>query len=95
MKKILAISDTQLQEDSAVPGPLIDLAKGADLLLHAGDFVTVKVPTGGYSVTFQNDGYLTTEKAHVDVRPGKIASVFVPAERRATPASAPPPALPP
>ena len=40
MKKILAISDTHLQEDSAVPGPLIDLAKGADLLLHAGDFVS-------------------------------------------------------
>src|SRR5690606_5874679 len=41
MKKILAISDTHLQEDSAVPGPLIDLAKGADLLLHAGDFVSL------------------------------------------------------
>jgi hypothetical protein len=68
-------------------GAPVELALGGSL--HAGDFVTVKVPTGGYSVTFQNDGYVTTDKAHVDVRPGKIASVFVPAERRATPASAP------
>lgn len=67
-------------------GP-IELALGGSL--HAGDVVTVKVPTGGYTVTFQNDGYRTTERPHVDVRPGKVASVFVPAERRPTPASAP------
>lgn len=68
-------------------GAPVDLALGAEI--HAGDRVTVKVPTGGWNVAFENDGYLTTERAHVDVRPGKIASVFVPAERKPTPASAP------
>ncbi|MFO0619120.1 MAG: hypothetical protein U0414_41410 [Polyangiaceae bacterium] len=68
-------------------GAPVELSLGG--ALHAGDLVTVKIPAGGWSVAFANDGYWTTEKAHVDVRPGKMASVFVPAERRPTPASAP------
>jgi len=39
--KILAISDTHLVE--GVPEKLIDLCQRADLILHAGDFVTQKV----------------------------------------------------
>lgn len=42
MKKILAISDTHLQEGAGVPEPLIELAGEADLLLHAGDFVSLE-----------------------------------------------------
>lgn len=71
----------------AKAGAAVDLALGGSL--RAGDVVTVKVPTGGWSVVFENDGYLTAEGAHVDVRPGKVASVFVPADRKPTPASLP------
>lgn len=42
MKKILAISDTHLQEGAGVPKPLIDLSGEADLVLHAGDFVSLE-----------------------------------------------------
>jgi len=43
MKRIVAVSDTHLQAGSMVPGGVVDLAEGADLLLHAGDFVTLQV----------------------------------------------------
>ncbi|MDF0590765.1 metallophosphoesterase [Candidatus Methanocrinis natronophilus] len=43
MKRIVAVSDTHLQAGSMVPRGVADLAKGADLLLHAGDFVTLQV----------------------------------------------------
>ncbi|HPE63086.1 MAG TPA: metallophosphoesterase [Methanothrix sp.] len=43
MKRIVAISDTHLEFGSEVPASLIDLARGADLLLHAGDFVSLEV----------------------------------------------------
>lgn len=43
MKRIVAISDTHLVGGSLVPGPLVELAEGADLLLHAGDFVSFEV----------------------------------------------------
>lgn len=39
MKRIIVISDTHLK-DEKIPQVLADLAKGADLLLHAGDFVS-------------------------------------------------------
>lgn len=43
MKRIVAISDTHLQAGSMVPRGVVDLAEGADLLLHAGDFVSCEV----------------------------------------------------
>jgi hypothetical protein len=43
MKRIIAISDTHLEEGSRVPKILVDLAKGADIVLHAGDFVSIEV----------------------------------------------------
>ena len=39
MTRIIAISDTHL-ENEELPRGLVDLAKSADLLLHAGDFVS-------------------------------------------------------
>lgn len=41
MTRIIAISDTHLVEEE-LPRALVDLAKGADLLLHSGDFVSLK-----------------------------------------------------
>ena len=41
MKKIVALSDTHL-EDEEPPRELIELAKDADIILHAGDFVSKK-----------------------------------------------------
>jgi len=38
MTRIIAISDTHLEQD--LPKKLVELAKGADILLHAGDFVS-------------------------------------------------------
>ena len=43
MKRIVAISDTHLEFGSEVPASLIDLVGEADLLLHAGDFVSLEV----------------------------------------------------
>jgi len=43
MKKIVAVSDTHIELWSQIPDRLVDLAKGADLLLHAGDFVSMEV----------------------------------------------------
>ena len=43
MKRIVAISDTHLQAGYMVPRGVVDLAEGADLLLHAGDFVSFEV----------------------------------------------------
>lgn len=43
MKRIIALSDTHLEEGSLVPKSLVRLAKGADLVLHAGDFVSIEV----------------------------------------------------
>lgn len=37
MTRIIAISDTHLEKD--LPEKLVELARGADILLHAGDFV--------------------------------------------------------
>jgi uncharacterized protein len=39
MTKIIALSDTHLQ-DELLPPALVALAKNADLILHAGDFVS-------------------------------------------------------
>ena len=39
MTRIIAMSDTHLKNEEP-PRPLVDLAKCADLLLHAGDFVS-------------------------------------------------------
>jgi putative phosphoesterase len=41
MTKIIALSDTHLEKD--LPEELVKLAEGADLILHAGDFVARKV----------------------------------------------------
>lgn len=41
MTRILALSDTHLVDK--IPVQLADLAKGADLILHAGDFVSIEV----------------------------------------------------
>jgi len=41
MIKILAISDTHLEGD--LPADIADLAKGADIIVHCGDFVARKV----------------------------------------------------
>jgi putative phosphoesterase len=41
MTKIIAISDTHLKRD--LPESLIKLAKDADIILHAGDFITKDV----------------------------------------------------
>jgi putative phosphoesterase len=38
MTRIIALSDTHLEE--GLPANLIDIIKGADLILHAGDFVS-------------------------------------------------------
>jgi putative phosphoesterase len=43
MKKIIAVSDTHIELGSQIPDRLVELAKGADLLLHAGDFVSIEV----------------------------------------------------
>ncbi len=43
MKRIVAVSDTHLELASEVPDRLVDLAEGADLILHAGDFVSKEV----------------------------------------------------
>jgi len=41
MTKIIALSDTHL-DDGEIPAAVAELAKGADLILHAGDFVSMK-----------------------------------------------------
>ncbi len=43
MKRIIAISDTHIELGSQIPQGLVDLVKGADLVLHAGDFVSLEV----------------------------------------------------
>jgi putative phosphoesterase len=43
MKRIVAVSDTHIELGSQIPKNLIDMAKGADLVLHAGDFVSLEV----------------------------------------------------
>lgn len=43
MKRIIVISDTHIELGSQIPRGLLDLARGADLLLHAGDFVSLEV----------------------------------------------------
>ena len=39
MIRIIALSDTHL-ENEALPAPVASLARGADIILHAGDFVS-------------------------------------------------------
>jgi putative phosphoesterase len=41
MIKIIALSDTHLDGD--LPKNLVELARGADIIMHAGDFVAVNV----------------------------------------------------
>jgi putative phosphoesterase len=41
MTKIIALSDTHLERD--LPERLVELAEGADIILHAGDFVAKEV----------------------------------------------------
>ena len=41
MTKIIALSDTHLERE--LPEKLLDLARGADIILHAGDFVAKEV----------------------------------------------------
>ena len=41
MTRIIAISDTHLEKEE-LPRALVDLAKSADLLLHAGDFISLE-----------------------------------------------------
>jgi putative phosphoesterase len=43
MKRIVAVSDTHLELGSQIPDRIVELAKGADLVLHAGDFVSMEV----------------------------------------------------
>jgi putative phosphoesterase len=43
MKRIIAVSDTHIELGSQVPERLLDLTEGADLVLHAGDFVSLEV----------------------------------------------------
>ena len=43
MKRIIAVSDTHIELGSQIPEVLLELAKGADLVLHAGDFVSLEV----------------------------------------------------
>jgi putative phosphoesterase len=43
MKRIIAVSDTHIELGSQIPDLLVELAKGADLVLHAGDFVSIEV----------------------------------------------------
>ena len=41
MTRIIALSDTHL-EDGMLPDAVIELARNADIILHAGDFVSAK-----------------------------------------------------
>jgi uncharacterized protein len=41
MTRIIALSDTHLN-DGVIPAAVAELAKGADLILHAGDFVSAQ-----------------------------------------------------
>jgi putative phosphoesterase len=41
MIKIIALSDTHLDRD--LPKNLVDLARGADIIMHAGDFVNMEI----------------------------------------------------
>jgi len=43
MKRIVAVSDTHLELGSQIPDRVVELAKGSDLVLHAGDFVSMEV----------------------------------------------------
>ncbi|KUK44788.1 MAG: metallophosphoesterase [Methanothrix sp.] len=43
MKKIIIVSDTHIELSSEVSERLVDLTEGADLVLHAGDFVSLEV----------------------------------------------------
>jgi putative phosphoesterase len=40
MTKIIALSDTHLEGTQAMPSGLPELLKGADIILHAGDFIS-------------------------------------------------------
>jgi predicted phosphodiesterase len=41
MTRIIALSDTHLQDDGILPA-VAKLAKDADIILHAGDFVSAE-----------------------------------------------------
>ena len=42
MTRIIALSDTHLMEDDRLPEAVVALASKADIILHAGDFVSVQ-----------------------------------------------------
>jgi putative phosphoesterase len=43
MTRIIALSDTHLEEKTQLPPGLAELLSGADMILHAGDFVSLDV----------------------------------------------------
>ncbi len=43
MTRIIALSDTHLEDYAAIPPGLSELLKGADIILHAGDFVSPEI----------------------------------------------------
>jgi putative phosphoesterase len=43
MIRIIALSDTHLEEKTPMPSGLAELLSGADMILHAGDFVSLEV----------------------------------------------------
>jgi len=42
MTRIIALSDTHLMEDDRLPEAVVALASKADIILHAGDFVSIQ-----------------------------------------------------
>ena len=42
MTKIIALSDTHLKDDDSLPSAVVAIASKADIILHAGDFVSVQ-----------------------------------------------------
>ena len=42
MTRIIALSDTHLKDGDSLPSAVIELASKADIILHAGDFVSVQ-----------------------------------------------------
>src|SRR5512138_1934882 len=43
MTRIIALSDTHLDEKAQLPPGLAELLSGADMILHAGDFVSIEI----------------------------------------------------
>lgn len=64
--RILALSDTHLGDDDRLPGAVVELASEADIILHAGDFVSV----GAYSA-LKDLGRLVAVRGNSDSPPLK------------------------